>query len=83
MKELLINRNLICEDTRKQGILINGKVYSLHIVNDEVVITDNEDYTKIYQITSKEFYDEMCNDVMKGWNNNDDNYIKWDWNYYN
>ena len=59
MKELLINRNLICEETRKQGVYINGKVYSLHIVNDEVVITDNEDYTKIYQITSLDFWQEM------------------------
>lgn len=64
MKELLINRNLICEDTRKQGVVINDKVYSLHIVNDEVVITDNEDYTKIYQVTSLEFWNEMCYDSM-------------------
>ena len=56
MKELAIKRELN-EDTRKQGVLIGGKVYSLHITsNSEVVITDNEDYSKIYSIQSFDFY---------------------------
>ena len=58
MKDLAINRNLD-DDTRKQGIWINGVVYSLHITNDEVIITDNSDYTIIYQITSLEFWNAM------------------------
>ncbi len=58
MKDLAINRHLD-EDTRKQGIWINGVVYSLHITNDEVIITDNSDYTIIYQVTSLEFWNAM------------------------
>ena len=34
-----------------------GKVYSLHITrNREVLITDNNDYTKIYAVYSLDFY---------------------------
>ena len=56
MKELAVKR-VLDEETRKQGILIEGVVYSLHIThNDEVVITDNEDYNKIYAIMSLDFY---------------------------
>ena len=58
MKELAINRHLD-EDTRKQGILINGVVYSLHITNNEVIITDNHDYTIIYQVTSLDFWNTI------------------------
>lgn len=58
MKDLAINRNLD-DDTRKQGIWINGVVYSLHITNDEVIITDNSDYTIIYQVTSLEFWNAI------------------------
>lgn len=37
------------ETTRKQGILVNGVVYSLHITkNREVLVTDNRDYSKVY-----------------------------------
>ena len=61
MKDLAINRNLN-EDTRKQGVLINGVVYSLHITNNnEVIITDNYDYTIIYQVTSLDFW-KMLNE---------------------
>lgn len=55
MKELSIRRRLD-ESTRKQGVLINGVVYSLHIADDEVILTDNRDYSKIYQISSLEFF---------------------------
>lgn len=60
MKELAIKRNLN-EETRKQGVWmpLNGKieVFSLHITeDDEVIITDNRDYTKIYNIQSLDFY---------------------------
>ena len=44
------------EGTRKQGVLIGGKVYSLHITDDEVIITDNKDYTQIYSIQTKEMF---------------------------
>ena len=56
MKDLAIKRNLD-ESTRKQGIIYrNGEVYSLHITNNEVVITDFSDYTKIYCVYSLDFY---------------------------
>ncbi len=55
MKELAIKRELN-ENTRKQGVVIGGEVYSLHITNDEMIITDFSDYTKIYEIQSLEFY---------------------------
>lgn len=54
MHELPIKRELN-EETRKQGILVGGEVYSLHITNDEVLITDNHDYTKIYSVRSLDF----------------------------
>ena len=56
MKTLAIRRELD-ETTRKQGVLINDTVYSLHITHhDEVIITDNSDYAKIYAILSLDFY---------------------------
>lgn len=58
MKELAINRSLD-ESTRKQGVLVDGKVYSMHIKDNEVIITDNEDYTKIYYIASVDFWQAM------------------------
>lgn len=51
LKELLIKREL-SEDTRIQGVNIGGIVFSLHKSGDEYIITDNEDYSMIYQITS-------------------------------
>ena len=55
MKELAIQR-VLDEGTRKQGIVVRGEVYSLHIThNDEVVITDFYDYSKIYAVMSLEF----------------------------
>ena len=47
------------DDTRKQGIYIAGEVYSLHIANGEVIVTDNNDYTKIYSIQSIEFFNML------------------------
>lgn len=56
MQELPIKRELD-EDTRKQGLLIGGIVYSLHITaKNEVIITDNDDYSKIYSIQSFDFF---------------------------
>ena len=60
MKDLAIKRNLD-EETRKQGVwlVVDGKVevFSLHITNhDEVIITDNKDYAKIYSIMSLDYY---------------------------
>lgn len=55
MRELSIRRALT-DETRKQGILLIGEVYSLHITQQhEVIITDNSDYTKIYAVMSLEF----------------------------
>lgn len=59
MHLLAIKRNL-SEDTRKQGILIGNIVYSLHITpQKEVIITDNNDYSKIYSVQSLDLYNEL------------------------
>ena len=63
MKELAIKRALN-DNTRKQGIwmLVDGKmeVFSLHITrNNEVIITDNKDYSKIYSIQSLDFFNML------------------------
>ena len=56
MKDLAIKREL-SEETRKQGVVIGGEVYSLHITNDELIITDFSDYTKIYEIQSLDYHE--------------------------
>ena len=59
MKELAIKRNLD-EETRKQGVVGGGEVYSLHITdNDEVIITAFDDYTKIYCVYSLDYYNSL------------------------
>jgi len=63
MKELAINRSL-SDDTQKQSIWMpaNGKieVFALHITdNDEVIITDHSDYTKIYSVQSLDFFNAL------------------------
>lgn len=58
MKDLAINRHLD-NNTRQRDILVNGVVYSLHITNNEVIITENSDYSVIYQVTSLEFWNAM------------------------
>ena len=59
MSELAIKRALN-ENTRKQGILIDRVLYSLHITkNREVIITDNRDYSKVYAVMSLDFYNHM------------------------
>lgn len=56
MNELAIKRALN-DSTRKQGILVNDEVYSLHITkNREVIITDNRDYSRIYAVCSLDLY---------------------------
>lgn len=56
MKSLADITRSLNEKTRRQGILISGKVYSLHVTDDEVIITDNKDYTQIYSIQTKEMF---------------------------
>lgn len=59
MQELPIKRNLD-ESTRKQGVLIDNVLYSLHITHKkEVIITDNNDYSKIYSIQSFDFFTKI------------------------
>lgn len=58
MKELRFLPKLD-ESTRKQGMYINGVVYSLHITEDYVFLTDNKDYTKIYQMTTIDFWNSL------------------------
>lgn len=59
MSELAIKRALN-ENTRKQGILIDRVLYSLHITkNREVIISDNRDYSKVYAVMSLDFYNRM------------------------
>ena len=56
MNELAIRRALN-DNTRKQGVLVNGEVYSLHITkNREVIVTDGKDYNKVYAVLSLGFY---------------------------
>ncbi len=61
MKGLTIQRALN-EETRKQGIWVQTKngieVFSLHILDGEVIITDNSDYSKIYEISSLDYIKE-------------------------
>ena len=60
MKDLAIKRHLD-EETRKHGVLIGSRVYSLHITDrGEAVITDNEDYSKIYAVQTLDFYNLLC-----------------------
>lgn len=63
LKSLPVKRELD-EETRKQGVFIrNGDkidVYSLHIThNNEVIITDNNDYSKIYSIQDLGFFNML------------------------
>lgn len=59
LNELAIQRYLN-DNTRKQGVLIGGEVYSLHITgNREVIITDNSDYSKIYSVQSLDFFNML------------------------
>lgn len=59
MTQLSVKRALN-ENTRKQGILIDRVVYSLHITkNREAIITDNRDYSKVYAVMSLDFYNQL------------------------
>ena len=58
---LPIKRKLT-EGTRKEGILCEQTLRSLHITkHNEVIITDNVDFTKIYQICTFDYYKYICN----------------------
>ena len=62
MQGLNIQRKLN-EETRKQGVWAreNGDIVvrSLHILDSEVIITDNSDYTKIYAIYSLDYFNAI------------------------
>lgn len=60
MNSLHIKRNL-SEETRKNGVAFHGRdeVYSLHVTDDEVIITDYDDFNKIYAIYSLDYYNSM------------------------
>lgn len=64
MKDLPIKRDLKEENRIKDGRVGNpkdgtGALISMYEQNGEVIITDAYDSTKIYQITSKEFWDAL------------------------
>lgn len=58
MKSLAINRSLD-EETRLQEIVVGGEVYSLHQTRDEILVTDTYDYSKIYAVYSKDFWNSL------------------------
>ena len=56
MTELAIKRALN-DNTLKRGLIIDGKVYALHITrNREAIITDSTDYSKVYAVISLELF---------------------------
>ena len=56
MTELAVKRALN-DNTLKRGLIIDGKVYALHITrNREVLITDSTDYSKVYAVLSLELF---------------------------
>lgn len=62
MKALAINRAL-SEETRVESVWmrVGGEieVFSLHITdNDEAIVTDHSDFTKIYSIQSLDFWNK-------------------------
>lgn len=64
MKDLPIKRDLKEENRIQDSRVGNlkdgtGVLISMYEQNGEVVITDAYDSTKIYQITSKEFWDAL------------------------
>ncbi len=57
MTELSVVKRALNDGTLKQGVLLAGTVYALHVTrNREVIITDMTDYTKIYAVLSLELY---------------------------
>lgn len=61
VEPLAVNR-VLNEETRVQEVVLGGVVYSLHQTNREVLVTSTDDYSKIYQITSRGFYESMKED---------------------
>lgn len=61
IEPLAVNR-ILNEETRVQEFVLGGVVYSLHRTNREVLVTATNDYSKVYQITSKGFYESMKED---------------------
>ena len=59
MDKLLINMYLD-DGTYVYDIVINDKTYAVHVsVNNEVAITDCEDYSIIYAVFTKKFFKEF------------------------
>lgn len=57
LTELSVVKRALNDGTLKQGVLLAGTVYALHVTrNREVIITDMTDYTKIYAVLSLELY---------------------------
>lgn len=58
VKDLSIKRELK-EENRIQDSRIGDLLISMYEQNGEIIITDAYDTTRIYQITSKEFWDAL------------------------
>lgn len=58
MRDIAVRRCL-SENTRVQDVVIDGKTYALHKVLDEILLTDLYDYSKIFQITSIDFWNSL------------------------
>lgn len=59
----------LSDGTRLQDIFVQThnktEVYSLHVKNNEVIVTDSSDYTKIYAIYSKDYFCQTILDLQK------------------
>lgn len=64
MKDLAINRDLNA-GTIHQVITIHETYYALHTTKDEVIITDAKDFSKIYAVSSMEFYAQLMFDKLR------------------
>ena len=59
MNKLLVNMYLD-DGTYIYDIVINDKTYAVHVsVNNEVAITDCEDYSIVYAVFTKKFFKEF------------------------
>lgn len=47
----------LSEETRLEDAIIWGEVYSIHLTEQkEIIIADHSDYSKMYAIMSRQFY---------------------------
>lgn len=58
MQDLPINRDLSIDSYRLGESIMGGVFVSIYRTPTEVIIVDGYDPTKIYMITSAEFYDK-------------------------